>query len=204
MWCHWKLFALRAKPITDIRLQATGPSDRSTYEQPMSYHIVDGAEGDLNGHVGAAKDGYGCHSGLGFGSRNADGERILEYAESQDLTIIDFVLVKDRDRCTVMNPKIVSYETVAPQHRPLICALKIAFPRLKQVERCGAARIKWWQTKEKEAAVISSVRLPTVTTVMKLGNEQSTRYSKLQNRNSALRILGDAGSTSRLGIGRRM
>ncbi|VDO19158.1 unnamed protein product [Heligmosomoides polygyrus] len=36
--------------------------------------------GDLNGHVGAAKDGYGC-GGLGFGSRNAGGERILEYAE---------------------------------------------------------------------------------------------------------------------------
>ncbi|VDO93254.1 unnamed protein product [Heligmosomoides polygyrus] len=75
---------------------------------------------DLNGHVGAAKDGYGCHGGLGFGSRNADGERILEYAASYDLTVvntrfrkceshlisfysgnsktqIDFVLVRNRD-----------------------------------------------------------------------------------------------------------
>ncbi|VDO96918.1 unnamed protein product [Heligmosomoides polygyrus] len=51
------------------------------------------------------------------------------------------------------------------QHRPLICTLKIAPPRLKQVERCGAPRIKWWRMKEKEAAVISRVRLPTVTTV---------------------------------------
>ncbi|VDP57952.1 unnamed protein product [Heligmosomoides polygyrus] len=76
--------------------------------------------GDLNGHVGAAKEGYGCHGGLGFGSRNADGEHILEYAESHDLTIVnirfrkreshlisfysgnsktqfDFVLVRNRD-----------------------------------------------------------------------------------------------------------
>ncbi|VDP48149.1 unnamed protein product [Heligmosomoides polygyrus] len=36
---------------------------------------------------------------------------------------------------------------------------------LKQVERCGAAKIKWWRMREKEAAVISRVRLPTVTTV---------------------------------------
>ncbi|VDO67529.1 unnamed protein product, partial [Heligmosomoides polygyrus] len=129
-----------------------------------------------------------CHGGFGYGSRNADGERNLEYAESHNLTIvdtvfrkrdsrlisfysgntrtqIDFVLVKDRDRSLVTDAKVVPYETVAPQHRPLICTLKIAPPRLKQVERCGAPRIKWWRMKEKEAAVISRVRLPTVTTV---------------------------------------
>ncbi|VDP29299.1 unnamed protein product [Heligmosomoides polygyrus] len=117
-----------------------------------------------------------------------NGHRILEYAESHNLTIvntvfrkrdshlisfysgntrtqIDFVLVKDRDRSLVTDAKVVPYETVAPQHRPLICTLKIAPPRLKQVERCGAPRIKWWRMKEKEAAVISRVRLPTVTTV---------------------------------------
>ncbi|VDO80714.1 unnamed protein product [Heligmosomoides polygyrus] len=54
---------------------------------------------------------------------------------------------------------IVPYETVAPQHRPLICTLKTVPPRLKQVERCGAARIKWWRMKEKEAAVISRVEV---------------------------------------------
>ncbi|VDO90436.1 unnamed protein product [Heligmosomoides polygyrus] len=43
--------------------------------------------------------------------------------------------------------------------------LKIAPPRLKQIERCSAARIKWWRMKQKEAAVISRAGLPTVTTV---------------------------------------
>ncbi|VDO61337.1 unnamed protein product [Heligmosomoides polygyrus] len=28
--------------------------------------------GDLNGHVRATKDGYSCHDGFGYGSRNAD------------------------------------------------------------------------------------------------------------------------------------
>ncbi|VDO74114.1 unnamed protein product [Heligmosomoides polygyrus] len=36
---------------------------------------------------------------------------------------------------------------------------------MKQIERCGAARIKWWRMEEKEAAMISRVQLPTVTTV---------------------------------------
>ncbi|XGW01098.1 hypothetical protein V3C99_013785 [Haemonchus contortus] len=57
------------------------------------------------------------------------------------------------------------YETVATQHRPLICTLKIAPPKSKLAERCGPARIKWWRLKEKEAAVVSSILLPAVTTV---------------------------------------
>uniref|UniRef100_A0A183F4X6 Endo/exonuclease/phosphatase domain-containing protein n=1 Tax=Heligmosomoides polygyrus TaxID=6339 RepID=A0A183F4X6_HELPZ len=61
--------------------------DEKTAEVPSQDVII--VAGDLNGHVGAAKDGYGCHGGLNFGSRNADGERILEYAESHDLTIVN-------------------------------------------------------------------------------------------------------------------
>ncbi|VDP30874.1 unnamed protein product [Heligmosomoides polygyrus] len=156
--------------------------DEKTAEVPSKDVII--VAGDLNGHVGAAKDGYSCHGGFGYGSCNPDGERILKYAESHSLTIVntvfrkrdshlisyysgssksqrDFVLVKDRDRSLVTDAKVVPYETVAPQHRPLICTLKIASQRLKQVERCGAARIKLWRMKEKEAAVLSRVRSPT-------------------------------------------
>ncbi|VDP01664.1 unnamed protein product [Heligmosomoides polygyrus] len=183
--------------------------------------------GDLNGHVGATKDGYSCHGGLGYGSSKADGERILEYAESHNLTIVNtvfrkrdphlisrysgssksriiFVFVKDRDRSIVTDAKIVLYETVAPQHRPLICTLKIAPSRLKQIERCGAARIKWWRMKENETAVISRVRLRQSQLSTKLGREQPTRYAELQDWNSALRDLDDAKSTSRHGCGRTM
>ncbi|VDP12406.1 unnamed protein product [Heligmosomoides polygyrus] len=76
------------------------------------------------------------------------------------------IVVAAKERvCFVTDAKVVPYETVAPQHRLLICTLKIAPPRLKQVERCGVPRIKWWRMKEKEAAVIPRVRLQTVTTV---------------------------------------
>ncbi|VDP13440.1 unnamed protein product [Heligmosomoides polygyrus] len=127
--------------------------DETTAEVPSKDVII--VAGDLNGHVGATKDGHSCHGGFGYGSRNADGERILDYAESHKLTIvntvfqkrdshlisyysggtktqIDFILVKDRDRGLVTDAKIVPYETIAPQHRPLICTLKIASPRQKQ------------------------------------------------------------------------
>ncbi|VDP07980.1 unnamed protein product [Heligmosomoides polygyrus] len=136
--------------------------DENTAEVPPKDVII--VAGDLNGHAGAAKDGYSCHGGFGYRSRNADGERILEYAESHNLTIvntvfrkgdshlisyysgssksqIDFALVKDRDRSIVTDAKAVPYETIAPQHRPLICTFNITPTSVKQVERCGAARI---------------------------------------------------------------
>ncbi|KAL6728322.1 hypothetical protein Aduo_010103 [Ancylostoma duodenale] len=144
--------------------------------------------GDLNGHVGVTKDGYRCHGGFGYGTRNEDGERILEYADSHNLVImntkfrkrsshlvsfysgnmktqIDFVLVRHRDRKLVTDAKVVPYETVATQHRPLICTMKIMPPRRMRDERCGPARIKWWRLKEKEATVTSAIKLPPVTTV---------------------------------------
>ncbi|VDP02272.1 unnamed protein product [Heligmosomoides polygyrus] len=122
------------------------------------------------------------------GNQWAHSERILEYADSHNLTImntvfrkrdshlisfysgntktqVDFVLVKNRDRSLVTDAKIVPYETVVPQHRPLVCTFKITTPRVQQVERCDATRIEWWRMREKEAALISRVRLPTVTTV---------------------------------------
>ncbi|XGW23662.1 hypothetical protein V3C99_005687 [Haemonchus contortus] len=129
--------------------------DEKTAEVPLQEAIV--GAGDLNGHVGATKDGYSCHGGFGYGSRNTDGERILEYADSHNLVIvntrfrkrdshlitfysgenrtqIDFVLVRDRDQGLVTDAKTVPYETVATQHRPLICTLKIAPPKPKLAE----------------------------------------------------------------------
>ncbi|KAK1786073.1 hypothetical protein P4O66_017797, partial [Electrophorus voltai] len=43
--------------------------------------------GDLNGHVGRAKDGHDFHGGFGYGTRNDDGCRILDFAEASDLVV---------------------------------------------------------------------------------------------------------------------
>ncbi|VDP29544.1 unnamed protein product [Heligmosomoides polygyrus] len=85
----------------------------------------------------------------------------------------------DRDRSLATEAKIVSYETVAPQHRPLFCTLKTAPPSLKQVQRCGAPRSEWWRMREKEADVISRVRLPIVTTVDDIWKKATDAIAKL-------------------------
>ena len=160
--------------------------DEKTAEVPKEDTLV--VAGDLNGHVGETRSDYSCHGGFGYGTRNEDGERILEYAESHNLVVtntwfqkrtshlvsfysgntktqIDYVLLRRQDRKLVTDAKVVPYETVATQHRPLICSLKITPPKRKCEERCGPARIKWWKLKQKEAAVISRIQLPPVTSV---------------------------------------
>ncbi|VDP43964.1 unnamed protein product [Heligmosomoides polygyrus] len=245
-WCHWKLFASRAKLITDIRVQATGPSDEPAYGDSMSHHMVDDVKQDPRSYAecgyvdgplvrvgrstGAKTNRLMCGTGddvvllitSGVGvivsdrfrdaiisvecfndrlmkvvvaaeqrmyyffsayapqagcserakdefwtvldektaevpsedavlieARNADGERILENADSHNLIIanavfrkrdshlvsfyggstktqIDFIRVKHRDRKLLTDAKVVPYETVATQHRPLICTIKFA------------------------------------------------------------------------------
>ncbi|VDL74066.1 unnamed protein product [Nippostrongylus brasiliensis] len=149
-----------------------------TAEIPSEEMVV--VAGDLNGHVGISKDGFKCHGGFGYGIRNEDGERILEYACSHNLAItntmfrkrpshlisfysgntrsqIDYVHVRRRDAKLVSDAKVVPYETVATQHRPLICTMKITPPKREWVERCGHARIKWWRLKGNEARIIARI-----------------------------------------------
>ncbi|XGW20197.1 hypothetical protein V3C99_003760, partial [Haemonchus contortus] len=92
---------------------------------------------------------------------------LITFYSGENRTQIDFVLVRHRDQGLVTDAKTVPYETVATQHRPLICTLRIAPPKTKFAERCGPARIKWWRLKEKEkeSAVVSRILLPAVTTV---------------------------------------
>ena len=41
---------------------------------------------DMNGHVGRDADGYGgVHGGMGFGTRNSEGERILEFCDAVEI-----------------------------------------------------------------------------------------------------------------------
>ena len=45
--------------------------------------------GDVNGHIRISNVGYdGTHGGFGYGSRNADGSRILEFAAGQKNLVI--------------------------------------------------------------------------------------------------------------------
>ena len=51
--------------------------------------------GDMNGHVGSSNAGYdGTRGGFGYGSRNADGSRILEFADGLNLVICSTLFTK--------------------------------------------------------------------------------------------------------------
>ena len=87
--------------------------------------------GDLNGHVGTSADGYeGVHGGYGYGVRNEEGCRVLELADAysmvigntlftkeaarlityrsgENMSVIDYVLVKAKDRKYVKNVKAI-------------------------------------------------------------------------------------------------
>ncbi|KAK6734718.1 hypothetical protein RB195_018110 [Necator americanus] len=60
--------------------------DLEQYVQSLEGEEVLLIGGDFNGHVGSRKDGFeNCHGGYGFGARNDDLLRILEYAVASDL-----------------------------------------------------------------------------------------------------------------------
>ncbi|KAK6742952.1 hypothetical protein RB195_010305 [Necator americanus] len=62
--------------------------DLEQYVQSLESEEILLIEGDFNGHVGSRKDGFeSCHGGYGYGARNDDGLRILEYAVASDLII---------------------------------------------------------------------------------------------------------------------
>ncbi|VDP41280.1 unnamed protein product [Heligmosomoides polygyrus] len=161
--------------------------DEKTAEVPSEDMIA--VAGDLNGHVGATKDGYSCRGGFGYGSRNADDERILEYADSRDFvntkfrrrdsnlisfysgnakTQIDYVLVRRRDQGLVREAKTVPHETVATQHCLLMCTLEVctAEGEVGRAIRSSKDRIdKQWRLSEKDATLTPRMRSSTVTTV---------------------------------------
>lgn len=129
--------------------------------------------GDLNGHVGAERDGFpDIHGGNGFGSRNEDGERILTWAEAHDLAItntffrkreshlityesggrktqIDYWLLKRTDLKLAMDCKVIPSDILAPQHRLLILDLRMKL-KVKRVPKTGPPRIKWWNLSRRQ------------------------------------------------------
>ena len=129
--------------------------------------------GDLNGHVGKASDGYeGIHGGRGFGNRNTEGERILEFCDATGMVVtntmfckrdsrlityqsgdnnsqIDFILVRKNSMRFVKDVKVIPGEEVASQHRLVTCDLNLK--ALREVKNPFIPRHKIWKLKEVEA-----------------------------------------------------
>jgi len=104
--------------------------------------------GDMNGHVGSNSVGYdGTHGGYGFGDRNADGSRILEFADGLNLVICntlfmkqeyklvtyvagsakstaDYITVRQGDKVKVRNVKVIPNEECIPKHKLLVMDMR--------------------------------------------------------------------------------
>ena len=54
---------------------------------------------DMNGHVGSSNAGYDwMHGGFGYGDRNADGSRNLEFADGLNLVICNKLFTKQESQ----------------------------------------------------------------------------------------------------------
>ena len=100
--------------------------------------------GDLNGHVGQVSAGFeGIHGGHGYGERNPDGIRILDFCVSNNLVItntffekrenqtityssggnksqIDYILTRRSQFKNVQNTKVIGSEECITQHKLLV------------------------------------------------------------------------------------
>jgi len=103
--------------------------------------------GDKNGHIRSSNVGYdGTHGGFGYTSRNADGSRILEFADGLNLVIcntlftkqeaklvtfvagpvkstVDYIMVRQEDKAKVRNVKVISSEECVPKHKLLVMVM---------------------------------------------------------------------------------
>jgi len=115
--------------------------------------------GDLNGHVGEGNTGSSeCMGRHGVGIRNDDGDRIVDWAtaggmalvntyfmklEQQKITYksgnnntqIDYIACRRQQLKDVLDCKVLPGESVAKQHRPLVCKIKIK--TIKPIQQKG-------------------------------------------------------------------
>jgi hypothetical protein len=127
--------------------------------------------GDLNGHVDSTRVCFdGVHEGFSYGSRNQEGEGILNFALAYDLFVtntlcrkrvshivtfssgqhcsqIDFILTRREDRHAFLDCKVIRGEYVVPQHKLVVADFhfRVRFQRSKRVQ---TSRPKWWKLKE--------------------------------------------------------
>ena len=128
--------------------------------------------GDMNGHIGSSNVGYdGTHGGFGYSSRNADGSRILEFADGLNLVMcntlftkqeaklvtyvagpvkstVDYIMVREDDKAKVRNVKVISSEECVPKHKLLV--MDMLFKATKTWHRKFEPRVRVWKLKEEK------------------------------------------------------
>ena len=128
--------------------------------------------GDLNGHIGKEREGYETvHGGYSFGSRNAGGDRILDFAVSTNMVIsssmfkktdrqlvtyesgglmstVDYILTRKEDKQSVKNVKTIPGEECVRQHRLLVG--EFLFAGTKERRKTYIPQIKVWKLRDEK------------------------------------------------------
>jgi hypothetical protein len=152
-----------------IKRQSWEQLDALISSVPISEKLFIG--GDLNGHVGSTRVGFNrVHGGFGYGSKNQEGNGILNFALSYDLFVtntffrkrvshlvtfssgqhysqIDFILMRIEDMHTCLDYKVIPGECVVPQHKLVVADFRFR-ARFQWSKRVQASRTKWWKLKE--------------------------------------------------------
>jgi hypothetical protein len=151
-------------PNESVKMQFWEELDTLVSSVPISEKLFIG--GDLNGHVGSTRVCFdGVYGGFGYGSRNQEGEGILNFALAYDLIVantlfrkrvshlvtfssgqrcsqIDFILVRREDGYAYLDCKVIPGECVVPQHKIVVSDFRF-WLRFQQSKRVQAPRTKW-------------------------------------------------------------
>jgi hypothetical protein len=141
---------------------------------PISEKLFIG--GDLNGHVGSIRVDFDwVHGSFGYGSRNQEGDGILNFALAYDLIVvntlfrkrvshlvtfssgqhcsqIDFILARRDDMHACLDCKVIPGECVVPQHKLVVADFRFRI-HLQRSKHVQAPRTKWWKLKEDAAKI---------------------------------------------------
>ncbi|XP_064080603.1 uncharacterized protein LOC135197468 [Macrobrachium nipponense] len=117
--------------------------------------------GDLNGHVGQNNHGISrIHGGYGYDERNAQGERIIDFAVSKDMVLtnafytkrqehlvtyksggrssqIDYFMYKRKDLREVKDCKVIPGDHVSVQHRLVVMDLVMEIEQIRKKKMQG-------------------------------------------------------------------
>jgi hypothetical protein len=127
---------------------------------------------DLNGHVGETTETYkNIHGGYGYGSKNSQGDDILQFASTYNMALvntyfkklerhlitycsgeiqsqIDYILTDRQNIKNSKNCKVILGEPLTAQHRLLVA--KFNLPRKLNLRKEKIARIRWHKLSRQE------------------------------------------------------
>ena len=125
---------------------------------------------DFNAHVGEGnQDDAEVMRKYEFGQRNDEGQKVVDFAKSGDITVVNtydmkkaehrityksgrrntqvnYILCRRRDLKEVGDCKVVVGESVAQQHRMVVC--KLSMRAVKKKREVVEPKVKWWKLKE--------------------------------------------------------